>query len=275
MQRDPSRGLIYMLFRVESRGRRSNLSQAAFRRGARRSSSQLLLLPLRRAPGMLSLLWPIQLALLTFLHVAFAVSRLVFLLRQLPAATRRWIHLQLSADPPYLSNDVEHDRIRWKKTPTHLAVVFVPGTSLSTWNSRWLGGPQAEQRELGKLVKDVKALLGWCEELGMASLSVYDERGTWQQGLLGDLGANWAFPGVLDRNAEAVMTALSCPSFLSVSKEPHQSSGRTTFRVPLLNPRGRDGVEVPGREVDSGCGASEVESCDTGKLLISLRHFED
>lgn len=127
-----------------------------------------------------SLLWPLQVSLLVFLHAVFAISRLVFLLRQLPSATRRWIHLQLSADPTYLSNDVELDRIRWKKTPTHLAVVFVPGTSLSTWKPRWLGRAEGEQKELGKLVEDVKALLGWCGELGVASLSVYDERGAWQ-----------------------------------------------------------------------------------------------
>lgn len=65
------------------------------------------------------------------------------------------------------------------------------------------------------------------------------------------------------------MAALSTPSFLLVSKELHRSSGRTTFRLALPTLRGPYGAEAPGGEVDSGCGASEVESCDIGACFFS------
>ena len=191
-----------------------------------------------------TLLLPLQLTVLLILHGLFALYRLVRVLRHLPSTVRARVATTRPDDgDERLSADVSH--ARWDKTPKHLAVVFVP--SKLSWSRR-----RSERAELAKLEQD----------LGLESLSAYDEQGntffttTDRQVLTSSLRA-----GILDRNAEAVTASLaaSFPLLRARKPSPNDLSGSTTFRVAhprvaLLKDELLDG---PGREVDSGCGASE------------------
>lgn len=114
------------------------------------------------------LLLPLQAVVILILHSCFALSRLFTLLHQVhrgsgqPTTTETRI-------------EIERDQARWKKTPRKLAVSFVPGTRWSWWRSS--GDAEREEREeLAKLVEDTRKLLGWCDQLGIDELSLYDER---------------------------------------------------------------------------------------------------
>lgn len=125
-----------------------------------------------------AILLPFQLALLLVLHAVFAFSRFIALVRQLP---QLWPPSRSPA-PPVAEPSPEQlaqDRSRWKKTPGHLAVSFVPGQQLL---GSWRRSKQTrEAHELAKLVEGLRLLLGWCEQLGIAELSVYDEQGAFER----------------------------------------------------------------------------------------------
>lgn len=136
------------------------------------------------------LLLPFQLALLVILHSLFALARFVQLVKHLPAVVEHSTRHPATKN----ANSVDEDSARWSKTPKNLAVVFVPGLELGTWNS---GGAGARRRALDKLVTDVSALVGWCVELGVESLSLYDEHGEQRPSLLWnkELTSNRRRPG--------------------------------------------------------------------------------
>lgn len=220
-----------------------------------------------------TLLLPLQLTVLLILHGLFALYRLVRVLRHLPSTVRARLATTRPDDgDERLSADVSH--ARWDKTPKHLAVVFVP--SKLSWSRR-----RSERAELAKLEQDLHRLLRWAEALGLESLSAYDEQGnpfsttTDRQVLTSSLRA-----GILDRNAEAVTASLaaSFPLLRARKPSPDDLSGSTTFRVahPRVALLKDDLLDGPGREVDSGCGASERdESAGTCRPPGSyLDHFE-
>jgi hypothetical protein len=136
------------------------------------------------------LLLPFQLALLVILHSIFALARLVQLVKQLPSVFNHYAH----PTRPSSSSTIDNDSARWSKTPKNLAVVFVPGLELGTWSS---GGADARRSALDKLVTDVSALVGWCVELGVESLSLYDQHGEQRPPSLGstELIATLRCPG--------------------------------------------------------------------------------
>lgn len=123
------------------------------------------------------LLLPFQFALLVFLHAVFALVRLVHVLSHLP-------QLILSLGPTSSTDSsgvspILRDRKRWKKTPRHLAVVFVPGRPLRRWVSWWTGAPEEDDRtEVRRLGRELGQLVEWGKTLGLTSLSVYDQQGT-------------------------------------------------------------------------------------------------
>ncbi|GAA5892481.1 hypothetical protein JCM8208_005832 [Rhodotorula glutinis] len=109
-----------------------------------------------------TLLYPLHLAVLASLHTVLASSRCVRLIARLA---------QLVPTPsprcrvkPAPATDLE--RVRWRKLPRHLAVALVPG------RGGWDG-----QDALRSKVDGVRRLVGWCTELGVRTLSVYDETG--------------------------------------------------------------------------------------------------
>lgn len=109
------------------------------------------------------LLYPLHLAVLVSLHAVLATSRatrLAFRLGHLvfrPCISRR----RRSAPASSLSDDLANQR--WSKLPRHLAVSLVSGG----------GGSEQRQRHVGLL----KSLLQWSRQLGVTTLSVYDETG--------------------------------------------------------------------------------------------------
>ncbi|KPV74071.1 uncharacterized protein RHOBADRAFT_54632 [Rhodotorula graminis WP1] len=109
-----------------------------------------------------TLLYPVHLAVLTSLHAVLASARLGRLILRL-------VQLVPSPSPrrrvkPAPASDLE--AARWRKLPRHLAVALVPG------RGGWDG-----QDALRIKVDGVERLLGWCTELGVRTLSVYDETG--------------------------------------------------------------------------------------------------
>ncbi|GAA5972262.1 hypothetical protein JCM8115_006546 [Rhodotorula mucilaginosa] len=109
------------------------------------------------------LLYPLHLAVLVSLHAVLATSRatrLAFRLGHL--VFRPWFpRRRRSAPASSLSDDLANQR--WSKLPRHLAVSLVSGGQ---------GGEQ-RQRHVGILQK----LLQWSRQLGVTTLSVYDETG--------------------------------------------------------------------------------------------------
>lgn len=108
------------------------------------------------------LLYPLHLAVLVSLHAVLATSRatrLAFRLGHL--VFRPWFPRRRSA-PASLSDDLANQR--WSKLPRHLAVSLVSGGG---------GGGEQRQRHVGIL----KSLLQWSRQLGVTTLSVYDETG--------------------------------------------------------------------------------------------------
>ncbi|GAA5836435.1 hypothetical protein JCM9279_000390 [Rhodotorula babjevae] len=109
-----------------------------------------------------TLLYPLHLAVLASLHAVLASSRCVNLIIRLA-------HLVPSPSPrrrvkPAPASDL--GGARWRKLPRHLAVALVPG------RGGWDG-----QDALRTKVDCVRRLAGWCTELGVRTLSVYDETG--------------------------------------------------------------------------------------------------
>ncbi|KAL8277045.1 hypothetical protein RQP46_010579 [Phenoliferia psychrophenolica] len=192
-------------------------------------------------------LLPLQLLVLLLLHVAFALYRLGRVVSHLVASPAPDSSSSSAASGPLL------DSARWDKTPQHLAVIFVPSKLSWSFSRR-----RSERAELAKLVEDLQLLLRWAEQLNCVSLSVYDEH------------------GILDRNAEAVTTTLAASFPLLSPPKPssttHDLSGSTTFRVALprlarLKGGGGDDLDsIAGREVDSGCGSSDVASAPVSEL---------
>ncbi|KAG0660336.1 hypothetical protein C6P46_004636 [Rhodotorula mucilaginosa] len=109
------------------------------------------------------LLYPLHLAVLVSLHAVLATSRatrLAFRLGHL--VFRPWFpRRRRSAPASSLSDDLADQR--WSKLPRHLAVSLVSGGQ---------GGEQ-RQRHVGIL----QNLLQWSRQLGVTTLSVYDETG--------------------------------------------------------------------------------------------------
>lgn len=129
---------------------------------------------------------PLQIIILASLHCIFAFSRLLTLISILPSLIS--LHLSTTTVPSKSSttnsnestSELKDDLSRWTKTPRHLAIVCSPGASRNvTWNPFRRGSNTIEQevKELNKLLIDVKLLISWCEELSVASLSIYDEQG--------------------------------------------------------------------------------------------------
>lgn len=125
-----------------------------------------------------ALLLPLQVVVILVLHTCFALSRLVTLLRQLPLLARAQAERAAAS-----TAQIDEDRLRWKKTPRRLAVSFATGRqwSLSGWTSSSSSGSErkrrGEEREVRKVVEDVRRLVTWCDQLGMEELSLYDEQG--------------------------------------------------------------------------------------------------
>lgn len=125
------------------------------------------------APGInrtSSLLLPLHALALFLLHVAFALSRLAHVVRSQITFFRQLNPIASIEEDRLL--ELDKRRARWNKTPKHFAVVFVPSNRAMPWSFRW-----GEVNELKKLADDLERLVVWCEKLGIACLSVYDEKG--------------------------------------------------------------------------------------------------
>lgn len=134
------------------------------------------------------LLLPLHLFVCCLLHLIFASYRFSIVIAHLspflPFFSAATIPSS-SLSQPEQQDDVNFDRSRWLKTPKHVGIIFVPSSNPSSFfsPSSWFyrrGVTQHEGRELqvlAKLIKDVRALLEWCEKLGVESVSFYDEEG--------------------------------------------------------------------------------------------------
>ncbi|GAA6043344.1 hypothetical protein JCM8097_008037 [Rhodosporidiobolus ruineniae] len=117
-----------------------------------------------------ALLFPLHLTVILSLHACFAGSRALRLVAHLfplsifPALRRR-------PSPPNPTNDLAAGR--WTKVPKHLAVRLAPGgRGWAFWRRR-----DDEDKALRERTEQVRRLAGWCRELGVVTLSVYDETG--------------------------------------------------------------------------------------------------
>lgn len=108
------------------------------------------------------LLFPLHLAVLASLHAVLASARAARLVVRLASLVPLPRLRQHEAVTP--ADDLK--RGRWKKLPKHLAVILAPARAASDIR-------QAVQDK----VEQLRKLLGWTRELGIATLSVYDETG--------------------------------------------------------------------------------------------------
>ncbi|GAA5877852.1 hypothetical protein JCM8547_002697 [Rhodosporidiobolus lusitaniae] len=109
-----------------------------------------------------ALLLPLHLSVIVSLHACFAGCRALHLLAHLfPRASRR-------RTQPGPADDLA--RGRWQKVPKHLAVRLAPGGRGWRW---WT----SEGEDKAMKLRQVEQLVGWCRELGIATLTVYDETG--------------------------------------------------------------------------------------------------
>ncbi|KAJ8292619.1 Kinesin-like protein bimC [Rhodotorula toruloides] len=108
------------------------------------------------------LLFPLHLAVLASLHAVLASARAARLVLRLASLVPFPRLRQHEAVTP--SDDLK--RGRWNKLPKHLAVILAPARTASD-------SLQAVQDK----VEQLRKLLGWSRELGIATLSVYDETG--------------------------------------------------------------------------------------------------
>lgn len=122
----------------------------------------------RRMSSLLPFL--LQVTVLFLIHLAFGFSRLIALGRSVPSLVMNLSLRTTQATSPSLPEDLA----RWKKIPAHIAVIWSPGSNTFTWQSN---KGDVEIVELEKLISDAKLLIGWCEEMGVASLSMYDSEG--------------------------------------------------------------------------------------------------
>ncbi|SGY14769.1 BQ5605_C013g07097 [Microbotryum silenes-dioicae] len=215
-------------------------------------------------------LYPAWVLVLIVLHVCFALGRLRRLLRQLPALLhsqlRRSNVLQQLEDEKGVTLNLETEKRRWKKIPTHLAVLFHPGMpveSVSSWFS-WSGSTSRQARraevelaQLSRMTDELRKLVRWCDGLGIAQLSP---------------------SGVLDRFAPAVKASLSSSCVIIPESTPSLKTRRhpplhpfhLAFSTPIalktstgkrvwFQTSSSDGaVTPPGREIDSGYGLSDL-----------------
>ncbi|GAA6054494.1 hypothetical protein JCM3770_001016 [Rhodotorula araucariae] len=110
-----------------------------------------------------TLLFPLHLAVLASLHAVLASSRCV----RLVALVARLVPFPIPwrrAAGPSLGADLQQKR--WRKLPCHLAVSLVPGRR----GASGVGALEAK-------VASVRRLVAWSSELGVRTLSVYDETG--------------------------------------------------------------------------------------------------
>ncbi|BGP13523.1 hypothetical protein JCM10213v2_001449 [Rhodosporidiobolus nylandii] len=105
------------------------------------------------------LLFPLHLSVLLTLHTAFAGCRLARLVAHLLPSLRR-------PRRPTPAGDLAAGR--WSKVPKHLAVRLAPGG----W---WWSRASDEDEVVRERVEQVRLLAGWCDELEIETLSVYDE----------------------------------------------------------------------------------------------------
>ncbi|SCZ87532.1 BZ3500_MvSof-1268-A1-R1_Chr2-2g04998 [Microbotryum saponariae] len=219
-----------------------------------------------------TVLYPAWVLVLIVLHVCFALGRLRRLLRQLPALLRSQLRrsnvLQQLEDEKGVNLNLEAEKRRWKKTPTHLAVLFHPGMpveSVSSWFS-WSGSTSRQARraevelaQLSRMTDELRKLVRWCDGLGIAQLSP---------------------SGILDRFAPAVEASLSSSCVIIPESTPSSETRRHpplhAFRLAFSTPMAlksstgkrvrfqtssSDGtVTPPGREIDSGYGLSDLGS---------------
>lgn len=109
-----------------------------------------------------TLLLPLHVTVLASLHAVLASTRLLRLIARLAALVPLPRFRQHAEPTP--AADLRQKR--WQKLPKHLAVALVPGTG--SWAGLWA---------LQHKVAQVRRLLGWSRELGIQTLSVYDETG--------------------------------------------------------------------------------------------------
>ncbi|GAA6022680.1 hypothetical protein JCM10207_008579 [Rhodosporidiobolus poonsookiae] len=124
--------------------------------------------PASPGPVVQALLFPLHLSTLVVLHAAFASCRFARLVAHL------WPTLRLPrpALAPTPAGDVAAQR--WRKLPRHLAVRFAPG-GRGGWGM--LFRRRSDEEELDERVKQLRLLITWCTQLGIDTLSVYDETG--------------------------------------------------------------------------------------------------
>ncbi|BGP26708.1 di-trans-poly-cis-decaprenylcistransferase-like protein [Rhodotorula toruloides] len=108
------------------------------------------------------LLFPLHLAVLASLHAVLAsarAARLVVRLASLVSFPQLRQH-----EPVTPAEDLK--RGRWTKLPKHLAVILAPARTASDL-----------RQAVPVKVEQLRKLLGWSRDLGIATLSVYDETG--------------------------------------------------------------------------------------------------
>ena len=178
-----------------------------------------------------TLLYPLHLAVLASLHAVLASSRGVRLLARL-------VQLVPSPSPrrrvkPVPASDLEG--ARWRKLPRHLAVALVPG------RGGWDG-----QDALRAKVDSVRRLVGWCTELGVRTLSVYDETGASIYLSFPCAGAS-ADPGpptgLLVRHAALVAQELDLA--LAGTAEDVEMEGMAAFGARIPSKDGEPGAPDP------------------------------
>jgi hypothetical protein len=114
------------------------------------------------------LLFPLHLSVILSLHTCFAGCRAFSLLSHLFPISSPLLTLSRRRRSPTPATD----RVakRWQKVPQHLAVRIAPsGGGWRIWRTR--------EDEVEEKVKQVEQLAGWCKELGILTLTVYDETG--------------------------------------------------------------------------------------------------
>ncbi|GAA6022245.1 hypothetical protein JCM8202_001991 [Rhodotorula sphaerocarpa] len=179
------------------------------------------------------LLYPLHLVVLASLHAALATSRATRLAVRLLKLVLR--PFRRPAEPATPIQDLEEGR--WTKVPRHLAVALVPVSG------------QGERRAVQRHVGVLQSLLSWSRQLGIATLSVYDET------------------GAILRHATGHADALGMP--VVSSSDSAEAEGIVTLAEPLWSspklgslPSSPDGTSTPR-------SAQEDASADSSTTLVA------
>jgi undecaprenyl pyrophosphate synthase len=179
---------------------------------------------------------------------------------------------------------LESHKKAWAKTPTHLAVVFV-----SQGHARIQQSSVVSQR-----AQDVTRLVRWAQEIGVETVSVYDERGlslsrpsaiTRSWTLLADPRSLAVFKGEVKSAAPEILAACLSLSTLDVLEPTETSKFRFVSRrspassrltLSLLDKEdGQSYIAHVGRVLAMACAAGHIDATDIRQPLLSEKLGSD